>query len=289
MRDLLLARIQPVIEQMAEQLVELLLERIDQHMNQLELAFDAATSAFASDLSVTDGAARQHDVRDEDGESRPSTQPRSRVISPARDTRSARGSRGGRKNAPLIRASSAPTMSQRQEPDSERVATNVSSSNRALQQGKDLPPSNLSRRTCGCGPVGRHRKTCALRSTSPASGPSDPALTHSPAASPISRPPAREPGRSERSPASSGLSSAPVALGAPKRPDRFAQIESSAQRREALKRDRGERARSFARKDGVRPTRAPAAAPVDPHSADSEAEADQEPELPASVRASFQF
>ena len=132
MRDLLLARVQPAIEQLAAQLVDLLLERIEQHMNQLELAFDAASSAFASDLSVTDGAARQHDVPGE-GE-------RSGRLEGDRETR-------------------------------RRVSR--------AKQGKDLPPStsSTSDRACGCGPLGRHRKTCALRSTSPASEHSDPALT----------------------------------------------------------------------------------------------------------------
>lgn len=86
--------------------------------------------------------------------------------------------------------------------------------------------------------------------------------------------------------ASSGLSSAPVAFGnSTDRSNRFAKIESAAQKREALARARDERARSFIRKDGIKPTRSPQAQSDDSVSAEAEAEANPL----ESVVSTFQF
>lgn len=304
LREQLLARIQPALEQLAEQMIDMLLARIELHVNQLELAFDAATSAFASDLSVTDGAARRYDVQ-----RTPNTDERRQDRNPPR--LDPPGLETGERIASVPSSAGRTT-----------ARANQGTPLRALQQGQDLPPSTSSstseasavedsprptdtqqgaatpgqsasaaagsvaephrvptghrdsdaaavdaspRRICGCGSRGPHRKGCSLpnTSTSPASDP-DPALTppSSPATSPISRPSTRVTEGSERTRATPVLSSVPAAspIARPARADRFAEIEASAARREAAKRDRAERARSFIRRDGVRPTSSPSAA-----------------------------
>lgn len=149
------------------QLATMAVQHIHQVMNQLELAFDVATSAFASDLSVTDGAARRYDVRTNGQAAGSRAQRRSGVDIPAemireRDEAAARSSEIDAAST----AGDATSHGRRRGACSPQVYP-------ALQQGQDLPPSTSpNRRTCGCGPIGRHRKTCTRNiSTSPASDP----------------------------------------------------------------------------------------------------------------------
>jgi hypothetical protein len=297
MRKELQKRMREVCNRVGDELVELILEQVAHFQTQANEAFEVALSAFESDLSVTDGAARRHDVRTNGRVAGSRAQRRSGVDSPTetkreRDEATTRSSEIDAASS----AGDATSHGRRRGACSPQV-------NPALQQGKDLPPSTSSKtRVCGCSARGPHRKTCSLPnvSTSPASGsPAKHSPQRSPAPSPISRPSAgplasvqaRAAAQAEskpvgRLPSKPLAPSAPITFGASNKNDRFAQIESAAERREALKRDRGERARRFIRKDGVKPTKEPVA----PMSADAEAEvSEREPALPSAVRASFQF
>lgn len=245
LREQLLARIQPALEQLAEQMVDMLLARIELHVNQLELAFDAATSAFASDLSASRVSAVEDNPRP--------TKRSKRAATPGQSASSAAGNVAEPHRAPTDQRSADTVVADtsaastnlggevadaaaEQTPPSTDVGPASREASLSTRRSPSEPPEK--RRICGCAPRGRHRKECSLpnTSTSPASDP-DPALTRlsSPATSPIS-------------------------IAKPTtRADRFAEIEASAARREAAKRDRAERARSFVRRDGVRPTSSPSA------------------------------
>jgi hypothetical protein len=268
MRDAFRARIRAAGEAFIEQLVGMLEENVNQQLNQLELAFEAATSAFASDLSVTDGAARRHDVRGKGRVDRAAAQPRSRRVEDSgHSPRSAQVDTESDSGAAASTSADTKPL-----PD------------RAQQQGQDLPPST-SRTTAGkqrqravmrcksCGEVGKRSDSCGIThnvSTSSASGP-PPAITSSPTTSSISRSPARAP-RSVQAPGR-----AAQAVGATagdltsQRTSRFADIEAAKKRREDAQREREARAKSFIRK----PT------PKAPSSTDAIEQADAD--LPSSV------
>ncbi len=166
MREQLLQRITPAIEKLAEQLVDLVLERIDMHINQLELAFDAAASSFASDILSTAAADTQ------------GTEPVSHTRS-----RRTRDPGEARKLAPRP---SSPSSSGK-ESRSHGAAGPVRS---AATRSPDQKRTNTCRK---CGAIGFTARTCGKThnvSTSLASAPPSPApRTSSPATSSIQAPP----------------------------------------------------------------------------------------------------
>lgn len=258
----------------ADELANMIETQVDEMIAQATEVFELALSAFASELSVTDGAARQHDV--------PSDGRRSARLQGKRETRRSVSRAEQGKDLPPSTSSAATDLggevanaAAKQTPPTTDAAP-VSEVATSSTHRRSSEPS--ATRICGCNARGPHRKDCSLpnTSTSPTSGPPPATITSSPATSSISRSPAQAP-RSVQAPGR-----AAQAVGATagdltsQRAARFAEIEASKQRREDAQREREARAKSFVRKS------VPRSAPTNP---DAILQADA---LPASIT-TFEF